>query len=261
MNAAVSAAQTAAENAFNENETVENYNALVAAIAAAQTSKDAYTAAAAALTKANSILTSTNVYTAEARKAYTDAIATAQAAYDDNSMTTETASGLNAALNNADWGATQPTGAAYIGSAWTGTNINFNFWSWEGDGEGASGMSTPFVQYWVADAEKLANNTITATLSGLENGLYSVTAFMRVFNNKEGDDAGYDGISLAVNDGTPVAFADATQYTDGYAKEITAEGLVKGGILTIKVAVENTNASWLAFKNVTGWSLRTLPTT
>jgi len=258
LNATIAEAQTSAETTFNSEKSIANYLALLSAIDAAQASKDAYTAAAAALTKANSILNSTNVYTAEARTAYADAIAAAQETYDDNSMTTETASGLNAALNTADWGATQPTGAAYIGSAWTGTNINFNFWSWEGDGEGASGMSTPFVQYWVADAEKLANNTITATLSGLENGLYSVTAFVRAFNNKEGDDAGYDGISLAVNEGTPVAFADATEYTDGWAKEITAEGLVKGGILTITFATDGTNASWLAFKNVNYTKVRDL---
>jgi len=258
MNATVADTQTAAKADFDANATGTNYVALSNAIAAAQASKDAYTAAAAALTKANSILNSTNVYTAEARTTYVDAITAAQTAYDDASMEDATANGLNAALNTANWGAAQPTGAAYIGSAWTGTNINSNFWSWEGDGEGASGMSTPFIQAWVDNAEKLADNNINASLSGLDNGLYSVTAFMRVFNNKEGDNAGYDGISLVVNDGTPVAFAEATEYTDGYAKEITAEGLVKDGNLVIKVAIENTNASWVAFKNVNYTKVRDL---
>ena len=258
MNATVAATQTSAKGAFEENATGTNYVALSNAIAAAQASKDAYTAAAAALTKANSILNSTNVYTAEARTTYVDAIAAAQAAYDDASMEDATANGLNAALNTAGWGAAQPTGAAYIGSAWTGTNINSNFWSWEGDGENASGMSTPFIQAWVENTEKLADNNINASLSGLDNGLYRVTAFMRVFNNKEGDNAGYDGISLVVNDGTPVAFAEATEYTDGYAKEITAEGLVKDGNLVIKVAIEKTNASWVAFKNVNYTKVRDL---
>lgn len=258
MNSDVAVAQTAAETAFKGTKTYTNYAALVDAIAAAQASKDAYTAADAALTKANDILNSTNIYTTEARTTYADAIAAAQAAYDENSMDDATANGLNAALNTASWGAAQTLGAAYIGSAWTGTNIGYNFWSSEGDGEGASGMSTPFIQYWVADAEKLADNTITASVTGLENGLYSVTAFMRAFNNKEGDDAGYDGISLAVNDGTPVAFAEATSYSDGYADEITAEGFVKDGSLVIKVAVEKTNASWVAFKNVNYTKVRDL---
>ncbi|MBO4906683.1 MAG: Ig-like domain-containing protein [Bacteroidaceae bacterium] len=253
MNATVATAQTAAVEAFEAAQTAANYKALVAAIAAAQASKDAYTAAAAALTKANDILNSTNVYTAEARTAYADAIATAQTAYDDNSMTTEAANGFAASVRD--------FARAFVVGAWTATNdvnVYTNDWSVEGDAEGASGMTTPFIEDYVADASKLANTEISATLSDLENGLYSVTAFVRVFNNKEGDDAGYDGISLAVNDGTPVAFADATQYTDGYAKEITAEGLVKGGILTIKVAVENTNASWLAFKNVNYTKVRDL---
>jgi len=259
MNATVAAAQTTANEVFTQKQTGVYYKNLLTAIAVAQASKDAYTAAAAALTKANSILNSTNVYTAAARTTFSEAIATAQAAYDDGSMEDATANGLNAALNVAAWGATPaPHGSDYVGSAWTGTNIDYNFWSTEGDAEGASGMSTPFVQYWVADAEKLADNNITATLTGLDNGLYSVTAFVRVVNTKEGDDAGYDGITLAVNDGTPVAFADATEYTDGYAKEITAEGLVKDGNLAIKFAVESTNASWLAFKDVNYTKVRDL---
>ena len=258
MNATVAATQTSAKAAFDENATATNYIALINAISAAQASKVAYAAAAAALTKANDILNSTNVYTAEARTAYANAIATAQAAYDDASMDDATANGLNAALNTAEWGAAQTLGAAYIGSAWSGTNIAYNFWSLEGDAEGSSGMTTPFIQYWVGDTEKLADNNISATLSGLENGLYSVTAFMRVTNKKEGDDAGYDGISFAVNDGTPVAFAEATEYSDGWAKEITAEGLVKDGSLVIKVAIEGTNASWVAFKNVKYTKVRDL---
>lgn len=251
MNSDVAVAQTAAETAFKGTKTYTNYAALVDAIAAAQASKDAYTAADAALKKANDILNSTNIYTTEARTTYADAIAAAQAAYDENSMDDATANGLNAALNTASWGAAQTLGAAYIGSAWTGTNIGYNFWSSEGDGEGASGMSTPFIQYWVADAEKLADNTITASVTGLENGNYIVTAFVRAMNKKTGEgETGYDGISLQVNDGRAVAFAEATEYSDGYAKVLTAEGLVKDGNLNIKFNVEGTNVSWLAIKNV-----------
>ena len=133
-----------------------------------------------------------------------------------------------------------------------------NFWSVEGDAVGSSGMKTPFLQYWVADNEKLADNTISAAVTGLENGLYSVTAFVRVMNNKTGDDAGYDGISLQVNGGEVVPFADATEYSDGYAKELTAEGLVKNGDLNITFAINGTNISWLSFKNVKYTKVRDL---
>ena len=261
MNATVAATQTSAVSAYNESKTAANYNAAVAAIAAAQASVDAYTAAAAALTLANTNLNSTNVYTAEARTAFSNAITTAQSAYDDNSMTTETAAALNATLNRANWGTSPaPLASDYMGSAWTSTvGFDKNFWSWEGDADGTSGMTVPFIQAYVGDANKLADNTITGAMTGLDNGLYSVSVFMRAFNNKTAEgDTGYEGISLQVNDGTAVDFADATEYTDGFAKTITAEGLVKDGNLNIKVNISNTKASWLAFKNVTYTKVRDL---
>ena len=261
MNAGVQTTLNNAKTAFEASKTIGNYNTLASAIAAAQASVDAYTAAAAALTLANTNLNSTNVYTAEARTAFSNAITTAQSAYDDNSMTTETAAALNATLNRANWGTSPaPLASDYMGSAWTSTvGFEKNFWSWEGDAEGTSGMTVPFIQAYVGDAYKLADNTITGAMTGLDNGLYSVSVFMRAFNNKTAeDDTGYEGISLQVNDGTAVDFADATEYTDGFAKTITAEGLVKDGNLNIKVNISNTNASWLSFKNVTYTKVRDL---
>ena len=220
----------------------------------------AYAPVPAVLAKATANLNSTNVYTDEARTALSNAINEAQSAYDGRTLSTADANGLNAKLNNAGWGASPaPLASDYVFSTWTSTNdvAVANFWSTEADADGGSDMKTPFVQYWVADGDKLSNNTITGTTT-VETGLYRVTALVRVVNKKTGDDAGYDGISLQVNDGEAVAFADATEYPDGYAKEITAEGLVKDGNLYIKLAVENTNASWLAFKNVNYTKVRDL---
>ena len=261
MSTAAATAQTDAEAAFLTNKNTHTYNALLAAIAEAQASIDAYAKVPAVLTDATAILESTNVYTAEAFEAFSTAISTAQTAYDENFLATADANDLERTLNTAVWGTTPaPASTPFITSAWTSTNdvLVGNFWSMEGDAEGSSGMKTPFLQYWVADNEKLADNTISATLTGLETGLYSVTAFVRVMNNKTGDDAGYDGISLQVNDGEAVAFADATEYSDGFAKELTAEGLVKDGNLNITFAIAGTNASWLSFKNVKYTKVRDL---
>ena len=228
-------------------------NALKSAVADAQASKNAYATVEAVLAAATTNLQSTNVYTSAAYTTFSEAITTAQTNYNNNTMTTAEATGLQAKLNRAVWGTTPaPMACDYIISAWTSTNnvAVANFWSSEGDAEGSSGMTVPFIQYWVGDNDKMADNTVTGTVNGLDNGLYSVTAFMRVVNKKEGNDAGYDGITLKVNDGNAVAFADATTYSDGYAKEITAEGLVKDGNLTITIDVKGTNASWLSFKNV-----------
>ena len=261
MNAEVAAAQTAAKAAYDETFSMDNYNALKNAAAAAQASKNAYATVEAVLDAATTNLQSTNVYTSAAYTTFKEAITTAQTNYNNNTMTTAEATGLQAKLNRAVWGTTPaPMACDYIISAWTSTNnvAVANFWSSEGDAEGSSGMTVPFIQYWVGDNDKMADNTVTGTVNGLDNGLYSVTAFMRVVNKKEGDDAGYDGITLKVNDGNAVAFADATTYSDGYAKEITAEGLVKDGNLTITIDVKGTNASWLSFKNVKYVKVRNL---
>lgn len=261
MSTAAATAQTDAEAAFLANENIHTYNALLAAIAEAQASITAYAKVPAVLTAATAILESTNVYTAEAFETFSTAISTAQTAYKENTLSTADANDLERTLNTAVWGTTPaPASTPFITSAWTSTNdvLVGNFWSVEGDAEGSSGMKTPFLQYWVADNEKLADNTISATLTGLETGLYSVTAFVRVMNNKTGDDAGYDGITLQVNDGTAVPFADATEYPDGFAKELTAEGLVKTGDLNITFAISGTNASWLSFKNVKYTKVRDL---
>ncbi len=254
MSNAAAAAITAAKDAGD-------VAALIEAVEVAKKSIEAYAAAAVALTTANGVLNSTNVYSADARATYSEAIATAQAAYNNGSMDGATAKGLNNALSIAGWGATPaPASIDYITSAWTSTNdvLVGNFWSVEGDAEGASGMTRPFMQYWVDDNEKMADNTISASLTGLENGLYSVTAFVRVMNKKTGDDAGYEGISLAVNEGSPMVFAEAAEYPDGYAKEMTAEGFVRNGKLNITFTITGTNASWLAFKNVNYTKVRDL---
>ena len=261
MSTAAATAQTDAETAFQADRNIHTYNALLAAIAEAQASVDAYAKVPAVLTAAAAILEGTNVYTAEAFETFSTAISTAQTAYNENTLSTTEANDLERTLNIAGWGVTPaPASIPFITSAWTSTNdvLVGNFWSVEGDAVGSSGMKTPFLQYWVADNEKLADNTISAAVTGLENGLYSVTAFVRVMNNKTGDDAGYDGISLQVNGGEVVPFADATEYSDGYAKELTAEGLVKNGDLNITFAINGTNISWLSFKNVKYTKVRDL---
>lgn len=66
MNANVSAAQTQAATTFEAAKTVDNYNALTAAITAAQASKDAYTKLGAAITKIDAALEAATSATASA---------------------------------------------------------------------------------------------------------------------------------------------------------------------------------------------------
>lgn len=262
MNNDVAAAQTAAEAAFVANKTTENYNVLLSAIAAAQASHDAYARLAESLTVANNTLAATNVYTADAFDSFSPILEEAQTGYDQGTITTDNANAMADQIIGKGWHASYKLSDLLI-SAWDAQNdwttYYINSWSVEGDGEGTSGMTTPFIEYYTSPDQKLANRTLTATLPNVENGLYEVLAFIRLVNSKTGEgNTGYDGVSLAVNDGKATAFADATQYPDGYAKVIRAEGLVKDGILVIKVDVKDTNVSWLAMKDVKYTKLRDL---
>lgn len=254
MATAEATAQSDAETTFNANKTVDNYNALLAAITNAQTSVNAYASAAAALEEANTVLASTNVYNAADYTAYSDAINAAQTKYNENTFTTAEAAAVEGSLNGGDNYKPNTPQRTFLSGKWSATNsvdIYTNSWSTEGDTDG-SGFTAPFIEDWVADGSKLANTEISATMTGLENGLYSVSAQIRLVNTKSGDDAGYDGLTLQVNDGSAVAFADATSYYEGkrFVKTIEAEGLVKDGNLIIKAIINNTNASWFAMKNV-----------
>ncbi len=260
MNAEIAAAQTAAIEAYGAEQTSANYNAVVAAIAAAQESKTLYEKAAANLIKANEILNSTNVYTAEAHTAFETAISGIQTKYDEGTLAAADDAEVNAIVGPANY--TKPTNVmtTYVASAWTATNgvsVYTNDWSVEGAQAGNSGLSTPFIENWVADTQKLANTEVSATMTDLENGLYRFTADVRLMNNKTGDNAGFDGVTFFANDVTP-EMPEATTYPDGNLYQISIEALVKDGNLKMGYTVVNTNISWVAMKNVKYTKVRDL---
>lgn len=254
MNAEVAAAQTEAIETYEANRTVANYNAASAAVAAAQASVDAYVAANAAIVKAEGIIAETNVFVATNKTAYQDAINTAKSAYNAESMGNATATSLE---NNLNGGTVykhegDPMRPFYSG-AWSATNdvsIYTNNWSVEGDTDG-SNFTTPFIEDWVADANSLANTTISASVTNLPTGTYNVTARvrMRLKNNVE---APVNGLSLQASSGEPVAVSGTPNYGSFYVAEVAATGYVteEGGSLDINFIVNNTNASWLSIKAV-----------
>ena len=103
-------------------------------------------------------------------------------------------------------------------------------------------------------------------MSGLENGLYSVSAWVRV-RSKNAETSAKDlyGISMDVNKGTAVDVTegDTVAVNEGYGrfqhKVYTAEGLVKDGILNVNfnIAADN-NIHWLSFKNIKYTKVRDL---
>ena len=263
MNADVAAAQTAADNAFQSNPSPATYMAVQEAIAAAQTSKDAYAKAATAIADAKALQANYTFVTPAAATTFAEAIAAIETPYNEGSLADADANNAGRTLGvvMVDWHAEATNTAAsnYMISAWPST-YTINDWSWEGNDDG-SNFKVPFFQDWVADGDSLAAKTMTGTLTGLENGLYSVTAWVRVRAKNETAVADATGITMDVNAGTAVDITEGTQVgeTQFQLKEYTAEGLVKDGNLTLNfnIAAAN-NISWLAFKNVKYTKVRDL---
>ena len=263
MNKEVADAQTTAINTYNSNKTVANYNTAVAAINAAQASKDAYAVAATAIADAKAIKEAHNFAPEAAVTAFESAIAAIETAYKEGTLTDADANGAAATLGTSVTGHHGGANSAASNYLEAGLGLNdfdaalyINTWSNEGASDG-SNFVVPFYEYWTADANSLGEKTWSGTLSSLPNGLYSVTAWVRVRakNGTAATDA--TGITMDVNGG--VGEFAAVDVTEGeqvgtsqfQLKEYTAQGLVKDGNLTLNfnVAADN-NISWLSFKNV-----------
>ena len=127
-----------------------------------------------------------------------------------------------------------------------------NTWSVEGSEDG-SNFVLPFIEYWTGDGESLAEKTLTATIEGLEKGVYDVNAWVRV-RMKNGATGAATGIALQANDGAQVDVTTGDQVGTSpfYLKDYTAQGEVaEDGKLTVKFIVNaDNNISWLSFKNM-----------
>ena len=268
MSTAASTAQSNAETTFTGNKTVTNYNALLAAIAAAQVSKDAYAVAATAIADAKALQTNYTFVTPSAATTFAEAIAAIETPYTNGTLADAdaTAAGRTLGVVMVDWhaAATNTPASNYMISAWPST-YTINDWSWEGNNDG-SNFKVPFFQDWVADGESLAAKTMTGTLTGLDNGLYQVSAWVRVRAKNETAATDATGITMDVNGGGEGEYAavDVTEGTQVGSTQFqlgtyTAQGLVKDGNLTLNFNVlEGTNVSWLAYKNVTYTKVRDL---
>ena len=182
------------------------------------------------------LIDATNVYTEEALNTY---YTQWNDKYVAGTLTKEEADGLQ----NPEI-ATEPKAAVtvddFLLSAWDtkpdflGAPYYINTWGADAD------FSVPFFEYATAENESLAERTLTATMDGQENGEYQVEALTGVSTKKGSSEPAY-GITLQVNDGTPVDITSSDK----------AVGNVTDGTVKIKfnVAADN-NINWLAFKNV-----------
>lgn len=273
MSNAAAEAQNNAETTFNNNKTVNNYNALLEAITAAQNSKEAYVKAANAIADANSLKEAHNFATSEAATTFADAIAAVQAKYDNGTLTNDEANaGGSLGTVVTGWhGGNNTPAAVYLrdgfalGEFEADPALHVNTWSTEGDSDG-TGFSVPFYESWTADANSLPESTLTGTLNNLPNGLYKVSAWVRVSAKSGVEATAATGITMDINGGgegdyIPVDVTEGDQVGTSQFNIGTyeAQGLVKDGKLSLNfnVAADN-NISWLSFKNIKYTKVRDL---
>lgn len=255
MNATVEAAQTAAIEAYEANKTVANYNAASAAIAAAQASVDAYAAANAAIETAEALLVDNNFVTTAAATTFAEAVEGFAVPYENGTLTNEEAANAGRALGVVAVGwhaeATNTPASNYMMSSWP-ANLTLNDWSVEGETDGSNYL-VPFFQDWIGDGESLATKTWTGTLTGLENGTYEVSAWIRVRAKNGTAASAATGITMNVNGGEAVDVTEGVVIGTSQFQlaTYTATGYVTDGTLSVKFDIANgNNISWLAFKNV-----------
>jgi len=252
MNEDVRQNLTNAKSTFDSTSTIQNYNALGAAITAAQNSINAYKNAKAVLDAILAEAENTNIYTAESFAAqYTSN----KNKYDDRSMTDAEASAMRVGDHYA--GNLPPV----LLSAWkkgetpaiNNSGFYINTWSGEGNNDG-SNFKTPFYEYWVGDNDVLAATTLTAVQTGLEpNQTYKVSIWARVRQTNNATKA-TNGITMKVGEGNSVDISAGSQIGTSplYIGEYAAVGETDAdGKLTVTITVnEGSNISWLSFKNV-----------
>ena len=236
----------------------EAINTAIATMKAVIEKAEFYLTAKTALASMENVMAGTNVYTAEAFQTYNGIYEAAKGKYEAGELTAEDK--LENPESLLGWHVANNVDDLLL-SAWTigetqckdyDAGMYINTWSVEGENDG-SNFKVPFFEYWTADANSLAENTLTATMTNLPEGKYDVTAWVRV-RAKNGYTAPAYGITLSANEGeaVDVAAGDQVGTSQMYLKEFTAIGEVAAdGVLKIqfKVAADN-NISWLSFKNV-----------
>ena len=257
-----------AKTNFENKKTETNYNNLSNAIAAANASIAAYSTVPSAIDAATALKEAHNFASASAITTFADAILSAQTAYDNGILSTSDAEGLGQSLGVAvtGWHAAGNTPAVkYLNDGFAlnayDATLYINTWSIEGEDDG-SNFKVPFYEYFAGEGSALGANTWTGTLTGLENGLYEVSAWVRVRTmNGETAVADLTGITMDVNGGTAVDVTEGEQVGSSrfQLKEYTAEGLVKDGKLHLNFNIDaENNIHWLSFKNIKYTKVRDL---
>ena len=238
------------------NPTRESLQAATNALNEAANTLKASVETKATLDEMAELLEKTNLYTQETYDAYYTQY---YEKYVDGTLTSEEASGLQKPSAQTIWHAAITVDDVLLSvwdataGAWTPYYINT--WSTEGNTDGSE-FRVPFFEYWVSDANSLAERTLTATMK-VAPGKYDVSSWtrVRVKNGTEEAPAGAPhGIKLVVTGADSVDVCAGAQVGTSQLYLDTFSAVAEVGAdstLTIQYVVEaDNNISWLAFKNV-----------
>ena len=252
----LTALQTAISTYGNVESTVaDDYTTATTALTTATTnataSIKAYGNAATILPKMGAWLQTFNFYSASALNTYyTDN----KNKYDTKTLTTAEANALTDPTAATGYNKQPALLNSFLRSAWSGS-YEVNTWSTEGTTDG-SRVVVPFFQSFkgTGGSSTLDEQTITGTLTDLEEGTYAVSILMRLAAN----DVKAVGATMQVNDGTTVDLTDGTaggdiDKTHTTYGTFTAIGTVgSDGKLAVKLSIAaDNNIGWLAFKDAT----------
>ena len=273
LGTALSALQTAISNygtgvdESDKDALITATSALNTATADANTSIDAYAVATSAIADAKALQTAHNFVTTAAATTFAEAIAAIETPYNNYTLSNADATAAATTLGFSVSGWHGNANAAAVNYMESGFGLNdfdaalyINTWSTEGGNDG-SNFTVPFFEYWTGDANSLGANTWTGTLTDLPNGLYKISAWVRVRAKNETAATDAAGISMNVNGGDAVDVTEGSQIGSSQftIDEYTAQGLVKDGTLNVNfVVADGNNVSWLSFKNVKYTKVRDL---
>ena len=254
---------------FDAVKTIANYNTLRAAIDAAKLSAEKYAPLGTKLEEAAAVKTAVSDNSPSYVSTFDTNIAAIKTDYEEGNIAenaisakvadaeaeivalvkSQTANGSdmtralpnaagNAAVGNDNWKIENAlaAGEAFHLDTWAGT---------------ASGMAVPMIEYWIANGSTLSSNTIYQTLTGLQKGVYTITATTAV--NNEANVAPNAGSALLfANEETTDLTSGATETSfKGQTGDFSVSVLVgDDGELKLGFKTVDPNYNWLAFKNV-----------
>ncbi len=254
---------------FDAVKTIANYNTLRAAIDAANLSAEKYAPLGTKLEEAAAVKTAVSDNSPSYVSTFDANIAAIKKDYEEGNIAedaisakvadaeaeivalvkSQTANGSdmtralpnaagNAAVGNDNWKieSALAEGEAFHLDTWAGT---------------ASGMAVPMIEYWIINGKTLSSNTIYQTLTGLQKGVYTITATTAV--NNEANVAPNAGSALLfANEETTDLTSGATETSfKGQTGDFSVSVLVgDDGELKLGFKTVDPNYNWLAFKNV-----------